>query len=141
MHVFAGKEPAADAGAGSAPSARARDTYERHASGLYRQAVLTLGDPGAAGRIVADVLTAECARSQAPDDHCVGRRLAVSVYWRCQWTARGEGNEGVRERGALALVRFGGLDYRQASEELAVTPAEMAAILCTALRDLTAATD
>jgi hypothetical protein len=141
MLVFAGKEPAAAVGAESAPGAEARDIYERHADGLYRQAVLTLGDSGAAGGIVADVLIAEYARSQVPgDDAAVGRRLAVSVYWRCQWAALGADRPGVRERGALALVRFGGLDYRQASAELAIAPAEMAALLRTALHRLDTAT-
>ena len=61
MLVFAGREPAAAAGAQSSPRSRGEGIYQRHADALYRQAVVTLGDADMAARIVADVLTAECA--------------------------------------------------------------------------------
>ena len=42
-------------------SARSRDIYQGHASGLYRQAIVTLGDTALAVRVVSDVI-AESAR-------------------------------------------------------------------------------
>ena len=42
-------------------SARSRDIYQGHASGLYRQAPVTLGDTALAVRVVSDVI-AESAR-------------------------------------------------------------------------------
>ena len=43
--------------------ARSRDTdlYRRYAAGLYRQALLTRGDPALAERIVCDVIVNEAA--------------------------------------------------------------------------------
>jgi hypothetical protein len=36
--------------------------YDRHADGLYRQALLTLGDAGMAEQVVCDVIVDECTR-------------------------------------------------------------------------------
>jgi hypothetical protein len=159
MAGFAGKAFATPAGSESVPDVRAGDLYDRYAVGLYRQALVTLDDAGTAGRVVADVLAGEFGRPQPRaggiraggiradtlEDSAgeVGRRLAVSVYWRCRHVAMspvgaGPGGPGVEGRGALALVLYGGLDYRAASQELAIAPAEMAAILRTALHGLAA---
>jgi hypothetical protein len=42
-----------------------------------------------------------------------------------------------KERGALGLVLFGGLGYGQASRELAIAPADIAALLRAVLHRLT----
>ena len=70
-------------------SARSGDIYQGYASGLYRQAFLTLGDRALAVRVVSDVI-AESARwpwrgSAGEDD--VGHRQAESVFRRCQQLA------------------------------------------------------
>ena len=41
--------------------------YDRHAAGLYRQALLTLGDAGMAEQVVSDVVLDECLRSAPPE--------------------------------------------------------------------------
>jgi hypothetical protein len=50
----------------STPGDRDADVYDRHAAGLYRQALLTLDDPGMAEQVVSDVIVGECVRSSAP---------------------------------------------------------------------------
>ena len=129
--------------------------YDRHATRLYRQALLTLGDPGLAEQVVSDVLTEECLRTALPDDEGVGHRLGVSVRRRCQelvtdpawWnraSSRLEGMPGcisvgrisVRERAALALVIFGHLGCVEAADEMAISPPDMAALLLAVLHKL-----
>ena len=70
-------------------SARSGDIYQGYASGLYRQAFLTLGDTALAVRVVSDVIADECALAPArgcgEDD--VRHRLAESVFRRCQQLA------------------------------------------------------
>ena len=68
---------------GSARSPGA-DIYRRYAVGLYRQALLTRGDPALAEHVVCDVIVNERALARIPecgeDD---GRyRLSESVLWR-----------------------------------------------------------
>jgi hypothetical protein len=122
--------------------------------------LLTLDDPGLAGQVVCDVIVDECVRSPAPaaHEHDASYRLAMSAYRRCQeladghaWHSRNPRRRAswglaacidpcglsARERGALALVVFGGLGYIQASRELAITPQEMAALLRAVLVCLT----
>jgi hypothetical protein len=129
------------------------DIYDRHAAGLYKQALLTLGDAGLAEQVVSDVIVEECTRvpSSAGDMGDVSYRLPVSAYRRCQELAHGPSwhnlppgqrvSGGVgrcidpcgllswEERGALGLVLFGGLGYVQASHEVAISPLDMAALL------------
>jgi hypothetical protein len=125
---------------------RAAAVYDRHAPGLYQQALLTLDDRGMAEQVVSDVLVAECSRfGPAEKDAAVtGRRLALAAYWRCLELAGGRAqparaarppaaghaaarpgarNRRLRERGALALVLFGGLGCREACREAAAFPA------------------
>lgn len=136
---------------------RDRDLYQRYATRLYRQALLTLGDQGLAERVVSDVIVDECALAPAPG-HGEGDRpgrLAESVFRRCQqlaadpaWRHRlpaprspgdaaGSVDPGglltVKERGALGLVLIGGLGYVQASSVLGIRPHDMAALLRTVL--------
>lgn len=144
-----------------APCDRDADIYDCHAPALYRQALLTLGDAGMAEQVVCDVIVEECVRPSisSGDGHDAGYRLAVSAYRRCQelpgGLARRNRAPGQRlpgsfasridpggllsgkERGALGLVLFGGLGYGQASRELAIAPADIAALLRAVLHRLT----
>jgi hypothetical protein len=143
------------------PCDRDADIYDRYASGLYRQALLTLEDAHLAEQVVCDVLVDECTRTPAPrgDEDNASYRLAVSAYRRCRELAGGPERQDRRperpservvgcvdpggllsgkERGGLGLVLFGGLGYVQASRELAISPSEMAALLRAVLRRLTA---
>ena len=147
----------------AAPRDRAAERYDRHSAALYRQALLTLGDAGLAERVVRDVILDECGRP--PADGCdgdeAGRRMALSVYTRCReltsapaWRneipdGREFGSQAARiesfgllsneERGMLALLVFGGLEYAQASRELGTSPRETAILVRDALRRLTIA--
>ncbi len=66
-------------------SVRSGDVYRRYVSGLYRQALLPLGDSALAVRVVSDVIADEYAptpaRGRGEDD--VRHRLAESVFRRC----------------------------------------------------------
>jgi len=66
--------------------ARSRDAdiYRRYAVGLYRQALLTRGDPALAEPVVCDVIVNECALARIPErgDDDARYRLAESVLWR-----------------------------------------------------------
>lgn len=156
MRVF-GKTGTVRATANSDRS-RDADIYDRYAVGLYRQAVLTLGDPALAEHVVCDVIVDECAlvpprgRGEADARH----RLAESAFRRCQQLAAGHGRRpgqppsaGVAdcidpgrllsgtERAALGLVLFGGLGYVRASKVMGIHPRDMAALLHAGLRRLT----
>ena len=145
-----------------APAPRHRDAhiYDRYASGLYRQALLTLDDAYLAEQVVCDVLVEECMRPPAPgsDDENASYRLAVSAYWRCRELAAGPARQdrqpgqrpsvhvvgcmdpggllSEKERAGLGLVLFGGLGYVEASRVLAISPSDMAAVLRTVLHGL-----
>jgi hypothetical protein len=145
------------------PRDRDAEIYDLYAAGLYRQALLTLDDTGAAEQVVCDVLVDECVwhRAAVADGDNASCRLAVSAYWRCLELAAGPGwrdhpsgqrpprslarciQEPYRlsrkERGALGLVLFGGLSSVQASRELAISPLEMVGILRAVLLRLTTA--
>lgn len=136
------------------------DIYDRHADGLYKQALLTLGDAGLAEQVVCDVIVDECTRvpSATGGTGDASYRLPVSAYRRCQelahgpsWHSRPPGRRvsgGVagcidpcgllswEERGALGLVLFGGLGYVQASQEVAISPLDTAALLRAVLHRL-----
>jgi hypothetical protein len=136
------------------------DIYDRYADGLYRQALLTLGDVGLAEQVVCDVIADHCTRvpPSAGGAGDAGYRLPVAAYRRCQELARGPSwhdlppgrrvSGGVagcidpcgllsrEERGALGLVLFGGLGYVQASHEVAISPLDMTALLRAVLHRL-----
>src|ERR1700760_3000689 len=69
---------------GTATSSGCRDIYQRYATGLYRQAFLTLGDPALAEQVVRDVIVDECARALGPGGDDTPGRLAESVFRRCE---------------------------------------------------------
>lgn len=139
-------------------SVRSGDVYRRYVSGLYRQALLTLGDSALVVRVVSDVIADECAPAPTPargrgeDD--VRHRLAESVFRRCQQLASDPARRDGRpvpppgdvagragpggflsdqEREALGLVLIGGLGYVRASRVLGIRPRDLAALLRTAL--------
>jgi hypothetical protein len=143
-----------------ASSARSRDIYQRYATGLYRQAFLTLGDPALAEHVTREVIVDECtlAPVAGQDEDDTRHRLAESVFRRCQQLAADPAGRGCRpaqppsgdaadcvdpgglltemERGALGLVLIGGLGYVRASSVLGICPRDMAALLRTALLKL-----
>jgi hypothetical protein len=51
----------------SSPRSRDADLYRRYAAGLYRQALLTRGDPALAEHVVCDVIVNECALARMPE--------------------------------------------------------------------------
>jgi len=73
----------------TANSARSRDIYRRYAAGLYRQALLTLGDSALAEHVVRDIIADECALAPAPGrgEDETRYRLAESVLRHCQQLA------------------------------------------------------
>jgi hypothetical protein len=70
----------------TAGSARSRDAdiYRRYAVGLYRQALLTRGDPALAEPVACAVLVNEGALAAIPErgDDDARYRLTQSVLWR-----------------------------------------------------------
>jgi hypothetical protein len=136
------------------------DVYDRHAGNVYQQALFTLHDTEMAEQVVSDVLVEECVRAaDVACGHNTSGRLAASAYLRCMelagsraWKSRTRarrigdcaacaGPRGLTatERGALGLVLFGGLGYRQAAVDLGLSASDMAALLRTALAKTVAA--
>ena len=77
----------------TASSARGRgaDLYRRYAAGVYRQALLTRGDPPLAEHVVCDVIVNERALARMPErgEDDARYRLTESVLRRCQQLAAG----------------------------------------------------
>jgi hypothetical protein len=75
----------------TASSARRQDAdlYRRYAAALYRQALLTRGDPASAERVVCDVIVNEAALARIPErgEDEARYRLTESVFRRCQQLA------------------------------------------------------
>ena len=76
---------------GSSSRTRDADLYRRYAAGLYRQALLTRGDPALAEHLVCDVVVNECALARIPErgEDDAGYRLTETVLRRCQQLADG----------------------------------------------------
>jgi hypothetical protein len=142
-----------------APGQQAGSAHDGYAVGLYRQALLTLGDVSLAEHVVLTVIVDECIQHGPPDAdaRAAARRLAISTYWRCQELGRNRGQRSrsgarlvpagtpgdtdpaalsVQERGIIGLMLFGGLGYAEASSELAIPPDDLAVIVRAALRRL-----
>jgi DNA-binding CsgD family transcriptional regulator len=154
MLRFAKTAAGSDSGPDTVAGQEAEDSYDRHAGRLYRQALFTLDNIELAEQVVSDVIVAECVRPAASGRQDPGRRLTVAAYVRCMELARSEthvsagrgrhrtgasaacaGPDGLspRERGALGLVIFGGLEYRQVGADLGLSAREVAALLRGAL--------
>jgi hypothetical protein len=140
----------AGATAGLAGS-RAAEIYRRCAVGLYKQALLTLGDSALAGDVARAVTAEECTPSPAPgfDQDEARYRLAEPVFRRYRQLAGGMDPGGMDPGGmdpggllsedrreALGLALSGGLGYVRASRALGTNPRDMAALLHTVLRRL-----
>jgi hypothetical protein len=67
------------------------DLYRRYAAVLYRQALLTRGDPALAEHVVCDVIVNEAALARIPErgEDDARYRLTESVLRRCQQLAAG----------------------------------------------------
>jgi hypothetical protein len=89
-------------------SARSGDIYQRYASGLYRQALLSLGDSARRD-----------GRPVPPSGNTAGR-------------AGPGGFLSEQERAALGLVLIGGLGRVRASRVLGICPRDVVALLRTA---------
>jgi hypothetical protein len=135
---------------------RRQDLYQRYAAGLYRQALLTVGDAALAEQVVCDAIIDECALQPGAGD--TGDRLAEAVFRSCHRLnadlARRNRRPAQRpswdiadcldparllseyERGALGLVLFGGLGYIRASAVVGIDPRELALLLRAVLRRL-----
>jgi len=139
---------------------RAADIYRRCAVGLYRQALLTLGDSALAGDVAGGVIAEECTLPPAPrfDEDEARYRLAEPVFRRYRQLAAGPawpdrcpaqrpswgpadgmdpgGLLSEDQREALGLALSGGLGYVRASRVLGTYPRDIAALLHTVLRRL-----
>jgi len=77
----------------TASSARSRDAdlYRRYAAGVYRQALLTRGDPALVEHLACDVIVNERALARIPErgEDDARYRLTESVLRRCQRLAGG----------------------------------------------------
>jgi hypothetical protein len=141
----------------AAAAERARDLHDQYATALFRQALLTLADATLAEQVVCEVIVEECIRQPhtPPEVETAGHQLAVSAYRRCQEVAgatarsheappaRRPGQPGQAgqpvlpgapalsraERGALALVLFGGLGYVGAARAAGISAPSMADLL------------
>jgi hypothetical protein len=147
------KAPAGTAAPAGLAGARDAEIYDRHAATVYRQALLMLDDERLARRVAREVIVAECALPPASprDSGRVSARLAVSTMRRCQELKDGRtpedraapgrharGRPGPQdpqagEQALLGLVLFGGMGYREAARELAISPPTAAAMLRSAL--------
>ena len=67
----------------AAGSARSRDTdlYRRYAAGLYRQALLSRGDPALAEHGVCDVIVNERALARMPERGEDEARYRLAALW------------------------------------------------------------
>jgi hypothetical protein len=66
--------------AASSASSRDADLYRRYAAGLYRQALLTRGDPASDEHVVCDVIVNERALARMPERGYVRADGAVALY-------------------------------------------------------------
>ena len=91
----------------AASSARGRDTdlYRRYAAGVYRQALLTRGDPASTEHFVCDVIVNEYALARMPErgEDDARHRAAESVLRRWQQLAAGPARQ-ARRPGQAALL-------------------------------------
>jgi hypothetical protein len=108
----------------TASSARSRDAdlYRQYAAGLYRQALLTRGDPALAEHVVCEVIVNEHALARMPE------RGEDDAPYRRSPRVRSIRRPRVRPAGGLGYVRAGGA--------AAIYPRAMAALLHAVMRRL-----
>jgi len=75
----------------SSPRSQDADVYRRYAAALYRQALLTRGDPALPEHVVCNVIVDECALAAIPEhgDDEARYRPAERVLRRCRQLAGG----------------------------------------------------
>jgi hypothetical protein len=156
MPEQAERAPAPTAIPAGPAGARDAEIYDCHAATVYGQALLMLDDERLARRVAREVIVSECAMPPAArrDSGRVTARLAVLTMRRCQELKDGRARRPREDRAALGrhardrlgpqdpqameqallgLVLFGGLGYREAARELAISPPTAAAMLRSAL--------
>jgi len=113
----------------TASSARSRDSYQRYAVALYRQALLALDDSAPDEYAVAD----ECALAPGPErgEDDARYHLAESVFRCCYRLVAGSARQD--RRAGLS----GGLWYIRASRVLGIHQRDMTVLLRAVLRRLT----
>jgi hypothetical protein len=88
----------------TAGSARTRDAglYRRYAAGLYRQALLTRGDPALAEHVVCDVFVNERALARMPErgDDGARYRRDMAALWRTVMRRLASSSAAVAEDGS-----------------------------------------
>ena len=102
----------ASATAATASSARSRDSYQRYAVALYRQALLTLDDPALAEHVVGDVVANEyeLAPGAGRGEDDARYHLPESVFRRCHQLVTGSAQPDRRPG------LFGGLGYTRSQQ-------------------------
>jgi hypothetical protein len=98
---------AAVPGSAGVSLARSQAIYRRYAVALYRQALLNLGAPVAAGHVACDALVNECALAAIPErgTGAARYRRAESVFRRSRQLAAGPGLGTSTSRAAIADPR------------------------------------
>jgi hypothetical protein len=88
----------------TAGSTRSRDAdlYRRYAVGLYRQALLTRGDPALAEHVVRDVIVNECALARMPErgDDGARHRRDMRAFWHAVMRRPASSSAAVAEDGS-----------------------------------------
>ena len=110
----------------TASSARSRDSYQRYAVALYRQALLTLDDPALAEHAVGDVVANEyeLAPGAGRGEDDARYHLPESVFRRCHQLVAGSAQQDRRPG------LFGGLGYTPGASRVLGNPQrDMAALL------------
>jgi hypothetical protein len=109
---------------GSSARSQDADLYRHYAAALYRQALLTRGDPALAQHVACDVIVNEAALARIPDRGEVGARyrLTESVLRRCHQLAVGPAWQ-VRRPGHV-----------RAGAAAAIYPRDMAAFMHAVMR-------
>ncbi len=127
---------------------RDEETYDRHATNLYRQALFALDDAELAEQVVSDVIVEECVRPAAGicgED--AASRLAISAYRRCKELADNPaprsgvpvlctgnvtgclGGLNAEDRCVLGLILFSALRYRQVAAHLGISASGVSGLL------------
>jgi len=108
--------------AASSASSRDADLYRRYAAGLYRQALLTRGDPAPDEHVVCDVIVNERALARMPE------RGEDDARYRLGPRARAIRRPRVRV--------VGGLGYVRAADAVALYPRDLGTLWHAAMRRL-----
>ncbi|WP_041289406.1 hypothetical protein [Kribbella flavida] len=106
---------------------------------MFSLALALTGDRVRAEGVVVDVISAACSMLSLPDVE-LRHELSRRTYRRCTAAGPGHastvGTEEGRQRAALSLVRFGGLDYCETAAVLGLPSPEVARLLNSGLHEL-----